>query len=253
MGILVRADPRLLRRAIAASLAVHLFFAVFVPNRTAPQSTGEPIEALSFAHVMRAHIERPATAPTSAAPPATTIKSQKVTFARQKRELTTNLRKPQTRPTAQAGPIGNAAKAGAPHRIATRSTPLFAQAAASSVPANSQSSHRVETTPAPQATTASQQVASSGASDRGGELPFGAAQTPVLDPNVRERLQKTFSVHVTLLVTVGDDGHTKRVVFQPPIDPAIERQIETILAGANWDAAVCGGGISCEGVATIKL
>jgi hypothetical protein len=96
-------------------------------------------------------------------------------------------------------------------------------------------------------------VAGTGTSDRGGVLPFTAAQDPVLDPGVRAQLQQRFAVHVTLLVTVGEDGRTKRVVFQPPIDPQVEQQIEALLADANWDAAVCGGGVSCEGTATIKL
>jgi hypothetical protein len=74
-----------------------------------------------------------------------------------------------------------------------------------------------------------------------------------LDPGVRSQLQKIVSGHVTLIVTVGEDGHTKRVVFEPPIDPAAERDIQAILAQANWDAAVCGGGVTCDGVATIKL
>jgi hypothetical protein len=70
---------------------------------------------------------------------------------------------------------------------------------------------------------------------------------------VRAQLQQRFAVHVTLLVTVDEDGHTERVVFQPPLDTQTEQAIQQMLASANWDAAVCGGGVSCEGTATIKL
>jgi hypothetical protein len=108
-------------------------------------------------------------------------------------------------------------------------------------------------TPQPQASVDARPVDGSGASDRGGVLPLGAAQDPVLDPAVLAQLEKRFNVHVTLVVTVGEDGHTKKVSFQPPLDPQTEREIEDVLADANWDAAVCGGGVSCEGVATIKL
>jgi hypothetical protein len=87
----------------------------------------------------------------------------------------------------------------------------------------------------------------------GGYLPFGAEQpTPVLDPAVRKQLD-ALDAHVTLVVTVGDDGRTTSVVFTPPIDASIENHIRALLADANWDPAVCGGGVSCEGQATIKL
>lgn len=76
---------------------------------------------------------------------------------------------------------------------------------------------------------------------------------PVLDPHVRAQLTARFNVRVTLIVTVGDDGRTKRVEFHPPLDPQTEAQIRRLLADANWDPAVCGGGIACQGIATIKL
>jgi hypothetical protein len=60
-------------------------------------------------------------------------------------------------------------------------------------------------------------------------------------------------VHVTLVIDVGDDGRTENVVFSPPLDPQVETRIRALLADATWDPAVCGGGVSCEGSATIKL
>ena len=75
----------------------------------------------------------------------------------------------------------------------------------------------------------------------------------MLDPRVKSALIQRFNVHVTLLITVGDDGRTKKIEFRPPLDAQTQRAIQTLLADASWDAAVCGGGVSCEGVATIKL
>ncbi|MDQ2991906.1 MAG: hypothetical protein M3R30_03665 [Candidatus Eremiobacteraeota bacterium] len=96
------------------------------------------------------------------------------------------------------------------------------------------------------ATTTNNHVAS-------GFMPFGAtAATPVLDPSARHQLE-ALNVHVTIVVIVGDDGRTKSVRFDPPIDKALEGQIQDLLASANWDPAYCGGGIPCEATATIRL
>jgi hypothetical protein len=108
---------------------------------------------------------------------------------------------------------------------------------------------------APQATStpANRAVASVGGHDTGGYMPFGAEQPdPVLDPGIRKQLV-SLGVHVTLVVTVGEDGRTKSIVFDPPVDQQLEGRIQSLLADASWDPAVCGGGISCEGRATIKL
>jgi hypothetical protein len=110
-----------------------------------------------------------------------------------------------------------------------------------------------ETQPQPTATPVAREVSSVGGHEAGGYLPFGAQQPdPVLDPNVLKQLAG-LGIHVTLLVTVNEDGKTESVVFIPPIDPKIEKQIQSMLADAAWDPAVCGGGVSCEGRATIKL
>ncbi len=74
----------------------------------------------------------------------------------------------------------------------------------------------------------------------------------MLDPGVRQQLS-ALGTHVTLIVTVGNDGRTENVVFQPPIDSQLESKIRSLLADASWDPAVCGGGVSCEASATIKL
>jgi hypothetical protein len=74
----------------------------------------------------------------------------------------------------------------------------------------------------------------------------------VLDPDVRKQLDG-MGAHVTLTVTVGEDGRTENVAFDPPIDPQLEARIRSLLADATWDPAVCGGGVACEASATIKL
>lgn len=252
MVIRARDNNRLLLTALTASLIAHLFIAGFFPLWSIPQSEGlQPIEALSFARVIRVQIQRLAASTQPVAIPETKRHAQTVSFARHKSELSANTHKPQARPTAMNGPVGPLLAA--PRHIAVhRPAPLYARAPSSAAPAVSSQNVPAQT-PQPLASSANHAVAGTGVSDRGGVLPLGAAQDPVLDPSVREQLQKRVNVHVTLLVTVGEDGHTKHVAFQPPIDPQLESAIEAILADANWDAAVCGGGVSCEGVATIKL
>jgi hypothetical protein len=216
-----------------------------------PQSQGlQPVEAISFARIARVELRKPRAAAPAVAMPETTHHSQQVSFARHKNELSAHTLKPHAKPTAVNGPEGKLAAA-PQHIIARREAPLYARAPATAMPVSSSVS-TAQQTPQPEATLEEHQVAGSGASDRGGVLPLGATQDPVLDPAVLAQLAKRIS-HVTLIVTVGEDGHTKNVTFQPPLDPQIEKQIESILADANWDAAVCGGGVSCEGVATIKL
>ncbi len=106
-----------------------------------------------------------------------------------------------------------------------------------------------QTSPSP----AARAVASVGTHQSGGYLPFGAEQPdPVLDPGVRKQLD-ALGVHVTLVVTVGDDGKTETIAFDPPLDAQLEDHIRSLLADASWDPAVCGGGVACEGRATIRL
>ena len=252
MVIRAQDSNRFLVGALAASLCVHLVIALFLPVWTPAQSEGlQPIEALSFARVIRVQMQRLASATRPVTVPDTNRRARKVSFARHKSELTAKNMKRQARPSAVNGPMGPVAAA--PKRVlASRPAPLFARAPASSAPLTSNENVSAPS-PQPQNTVGPHAVGGAGASDRGGALPLGAAQDPILDPGVRSQLQKIVSGHVTLIVTVGEDGHTKRVVFEPPIDPQAERDIQAILAQANWDAAVCGGGVTCDGVATIKL
>lgn len=242
---------RLLWRALAASLGLHLLLALFLPVWTAQVSAGlQPIENISFARLTHVTIQRRAPAALPAAQPRTRRRAQTVSFDRTRAELTAKTRSPHVHPSAQAQPVGHA-RAAAPRLVARRSLAPYARPAATAGTALQQAPPAP--TPAAATTVAPHPVDGNGASNRGGVLPFGATQDPVLDPSVQEQLARRFAVHVTLLVTVGEDGRTKRVVFQPPIDQATEQAIEALLSDASWDAAVCGGGVSCEGTATIKL
>ena len=241
---------RLLWRALAASLGLHVLLALFLPVWTAQFSGGlQPVEAISFAKIMRVEIRRPSAKSLPAALPRTTHKAPVVSFAHSRAELTAPRNKPSAHPITQSGPSGRVAAA--PKPIAAHQAPIYARPAATAEISTQQA--QPAPTPAPQASQADQNVNGTGSNDRGGVLPPGYFQAPVLDPAVRAQLQQRFTVHVTLLVTVDEDGHTERVVFQPPLDAQTEQAIQQMLASANWDAAVCGGGVSCEGTATIKL
>lgn len=253
MSVAVRTgkDHKLWERALIASLAIHLIIALFLPAWMPKESQGlQPVESISFAHLIRIEIARPHAGAPAVAVPRTIHHAQRVSFARQKTELSVHRKHPTVRPTAVEGPAGKVAAAPKPVRL-QRAAPLYARAPATAMPVTVTSSVARET-PQPQASVENRQVAGAGTADRGGVLPFGATQDPVLDPGVLAQLQKLYS-HVTLLVTVDENGRTKSVDFQPPLDPQAEQRIEALLASANWDAAVCGGGVSCQGVATIKL
>ncbi len=241
---------RLLWRALAASLGLHLVLALFLPVWTAQFSGGlQPVEAISFAPIMRVEMQRPSAKSLPAALPRTMHRAPNVSFAHSRAELTAPRRKPAAHPVTQTGPSGQVAAA--PKLVAQRHTPLYARPAATADVSTEQAAPAPS--PQPQASQAQQTVNGIGQNDRGGVLPPGYYQAPVLDPGIRAQLAQRFGVHVTLVVTVDEDGHTKAVQFQPPLDAQTERAIETMLASATWDAAVCGGGVSCEGTATIKL
>ncbi|HEY9181171.1 MAG TPA: hypothetical protein VIO32_10665 [Candidatus Baltobacteraceae bacterium] len=241
---------RLLWRALAASVGLHLLIALFLPVWTMQVSAGlQPVEAVSFAHILRIRIQRPAAQSLPAAVQRTQRRAPAISFARTKAELTALHGKPVARPTAQAGPKG--ILAAAPRLVAAQNAPLYARPDAKAGVSTKQAPPAPP--PQPQATLASRAAAGSGSSDTGGAMPLDAYQPPTLDPAVLAQLQKRVAVHVTLIVDVGEDGRTKEVQFQPPLDAQTETAIRTLLADANWDAAICGGGVSCAGKAEIKL
>jgi hypothetical protein len=245
-----RDGNRLLWQALAASVGAHLLLALFLPVWTAQVSAGlQPVEAISFAPIVRIKLQRPAAKSLPAAVPRTTHRAAVVSFVHSKAELAAPKHKPAARPRSHTGASGRIAAA--PRLIAAHQAPLYARPAASADISTQQAAPAP--TPQPQASQSEYAVNGSGENDRGGMLPFGGTQPPTLDPAVRAQLQQRFGVHVTLVVTVDEDGHTKTVDFQPPLDAQTEHAIEALLANANWDAAVCGGGVTCQGVATIKL
>jgi len=86
-----------------------------------------------------------------------------------------------------------------------------------------------------------------------GFLPFGAVQPdPVVNPDALDQL-RALGIHATLVVTVGDDGHTKDIEFRPALDSSSESRVHDVLQNVRWDPAVCGGGVACEGHATITI
>jgi hypothetical protein len=242
-----------LRRAFAASLGIHLAVAFLIPIWPALLPQGpEAVETLSFAHIAHIHIEKHADArPLPVAMPRTTRRSSTVSFARKHSELSAKNHNPHSRPTPVNGPQGLVAAA--PRLVPAReAVPLVARAPGTRIPKEPTLQRAPGPLPNPQG-TANVAITGSGASDRGGVSPFGAEQPPILDPRVKTALLQRFNVHVTLLVTVDEDGHTKKIEFHPPLNDQTQKAIQTMLAAASWDAAVCGGGVSCEGVATIKL
>ena len=229
-----------LGRAFGASLILHGVLALIFPLFAAPASTGSaPTEQISFVRV--AHIaiaKRPRRQPLAPA----TRRSAQPPYARRAahaRRPATQRNNVGTVPIALGADRSAPAAAGMPHDVAV---------VASEQP-------RPLETGAPNVPAANSAPNSTGKKDVGGVMPFGAdLPEPVLDPKVRAELVRRFaSVHVTLLVTVGDDGRTKNVEFHPPLDARLQAEISAVLAAANWDAAVCGGGIPCTGHTTITL
>lgn len=243
-------DNRLLWRALAASLGAHMLLALFLPVWTAQISGGlQPIEAISLAPVMRVRMERPSAKSLPAAVPHTVHRARVVSFAHSRAELSAPRHRPASRPLTQNAASGRVAAA--PSIVPQQHVALYARPAASADVSAREAAPAP--TPQPLASQAQYAVSGAGANDRGGTLPLDATQPPTLDPSVRAQLQSRFSVHVTLLVTVDEQGHTKTVEFQPALDAQTESAIKALLASASWDAAVCGGGVTCEGMATIKL
>ena len=223
-----------MRIGFGTSLVLHLLLALSIPSLMWFSSATQTIETITFVHLRPITIQTPkprveparATAPKHALQPRVAIVRQKSVAPRAHRLLA----KPKSQVT----------------EAPTVSTQTNVASAAAG--------NAVEATPQAPSTPAQNEVASAAQKHQtGGYLPLGAEQPdPVLDPNVHKALA-ALSVHVTLIVTVGDDGRTKSIVFQPPLGTQLESKIQAMLADASWDPAVCGGGVPCEGRAIIKL
>ena len=225
---------RAMGRALLVSFGLHACALALIPALAwlpTPEST---VETVTFTHV--AHIEIvPRTRRPQPRPMAPHHRSAVVISEAERVELA----RVSHRPVASPPPSSV-------YRVS--SAPVVAAA-----PRPGHGTAPVVSAPQASATPAPREVSSIVGRNVGGTLPFGAEQPdPVLDPGVRKELA-ALGVHVTLVVTVGDNGKTKSVEFQPAVDPPTQTRIEALLADASWDPAVCGGGISCEGRATIRL
>ncbi|MBV9148980.1 MAG: hypothetical protein JO024_03880 [Candidatus Eremiobacteraeota bacterium] len=244
-----------LRIALYVSLGLHGIAALFFPTfATAPAATVETMTTISYQRVQHVALQSRPTAPHSVA----ALNAKRVV-------LPHIVRQRATAPTHKA-------RATKPHRHAVPKPTPGAATQTQRFAVGGPSASPVPATPAPVAltrTTAPSIAAPSaapappqehreipnahGSGTRSGIGMFGEIQDPALAKPVMDQLLRRFKLNVTLIVTVGDDGRTKQIEFHPPITPAVENQIRTLLADANWDPALCGGGIACEGKATIKL
>ena len=228
-------NSRLMGSSVA-SVALHVVAALLIPALAWMPSTAPPVETVRFLHVTRIVIEpRPKSVPQprAQAPHHSTVVVRS-------RSTQIELAHVVSQKKASPPPLMNRDVSVAP--VTGQS-----QVGKGTV------ANVSETEPQPSASPADREVASVGERSAGGYLPFGAQQPdPVLDPNVLKQLGG-LGIHVTIVVTVDENGKTETVSFVPPIDPKTEKQIESMLADAAWDPAVCGGGVSCEGHATIKL
>jgi hypothetical protein len=221
-------------QATLASVTIHMLAALAIPALAWTASTAAPVETVSFSHILHIVLTPPrAPRPPRAVAPHHDSKPA-INFANNVRLVT---ERPHRRASPEPAVASNAPAAPAVASVV--------RAGAGNAPGDAPPN----ATPSP----AARAVASIGARQVGGYLPFGAEQPdPVLDPAVRKQLD-ALNVHVTLVVTVGDDGRTESVAFEPPVDTQLEDRIRSLLADANWDPAVCGGGVACEARATIKL
>jgi hypothetical protein len=224
-----------MERATLASVGIHVAVALAIPALAWTASSAVPVETVSFTHILHVTIvpTRPPLPPPRAVAPRHDPKAN-VNFA-------SRIHLVPARPKLH-GPSAPAIATNAP------AAPALGIVQRAGVGSSSKDA-APDVTPSPEARA----VASVGTHQNGGYLPFGAEQPdPVLDPGVRKQLD-SLGAHGTLVVTVGNDGRTENIVFSPPLDPALESRIRSLLADASWDPAVCGGGVACEAQATIKL
>jgi hypothetical protein len=228
-------SSRLMGRALLASLVIHALAITLIPALSWTPTSGATVETITFTRIAHIEIEpRRVTQPPPRA--AAQHRSTVVVVAHASRRELQHV----THHRAASPPPAVAEK--------IASAPTVAASPKAGV-----ESGNGDAVPRTAATPVQRAVASAVGHNTGGYLPFGAElPVPVLDPGVVKQLT-SLGVHVTLIVTVGDDGKTKNIVFQPPVDEQTKTRIESLLADASWDPAVCGGGISCQGQATIKL
>ena len=222
-------------RATLVSVVIHVLAALAIPALAWTASSGAPVETVSFTRILHVTI----TPPRTPKPPPRAI------APRRQPKAAVNLAAKVRMATLAPHPHASRENAIATNAPAAPAVGTIARAGVGTADSNAVP----DATPSPQVRA----VASVGTHQSGGYLPFGAEQPdPVLDPGVRKQLD-ALGAHVTLVITVGEDGRTMNVSFDPPVDQELESRIRSMLADASWDPAVCGGGVACQGQATIKL
>jgi hypothetical protein len=216
---------RLLARALLASLALHLLVFALIP-RLVSSGNGPAIETLSIVRIISISV-RPATPAPAPLPVHVTA----------------------PRPQAHAPAPARHARVIALHPAARR-----AHVPATTAPAPAAAVQSQSAPPAPSAAATPQPTSAPQPQQPvAGMMPLGVDEpVPVLERSARQALV-ALGVHVTLTIDVDARGRTTKVSFSPDLDPSLEAKIRELLSEASWDPAVCGAGLACEGVATIRL
>lgn len=225
---------RLLYRAVAISLALHLIIAVFFPALVTVGGDGPAIQTISFVRTIHISVVPPhpvahqqAAVAVERAPIAAVVVPPRPSSAEHQRDR-----------RLERGRVSRAPIAGIVQHKGSTAAGIEASASPAAVTATPDT-----------ATVASSETRE----NTGGYMPLGAQeQNPVLDPAVAAAL-RALGAHTTLTIGVDENGKTKSVSFAPDVDVAIEAQIRSMLASARWDPAICGAGVACEGRTTIKL
>ncbi|MDQ6929695.1 MAG: hypothetical protein M3126_03380 [Candidatus Eremiobacteraeota bacterium] len=240
------ADRRL-GNALAASLVLHAFFALFFPLYASHSAQApDAVTTISFQKIAHVSVRVPAPHPVVAR--ASVVVPKSVLHPRPKRPHPAKphasaLRRPVRHSILAPAKAPSVAAAAPAKDVAAQ--PALGTSASATAPPLAAAQPNVQ----PQSNAANVR----GPAETGGHGPFLASQDPMLEIGARQELQRRFKMNLTLVVVVSEDGKTQAVEFHPPVGPEVEKQIRDILADARWDVAICGGGIACEGKATIKL
>jgi hypothetical protein len=239
--------------ALVASLVFHALLFALIPNVRSNAPAPDTLETISFTKIQ--HISVSAPHPAVAAHALATVAKTPVAPTPAPRAA---------KPRPAAHPVKQSRASVKPVPTPGARTPVnaFAVAKQAGTPAPVTNAAPAASAAAPVQTAAPQSVSrkqdqevahTTGTTQSGGAFAFGDTHDATLDPNVTKELKRRFKIHLELLVYVSDDGKTQRIEFHPSPGPDIEQQIRDLLKDAHWDAAVCGGGLTCESKATITL
>ncbi len=240
-----RSDRRL-RRALAASLALHACAALLFPRLAATPVPGpEVLEKISFQKIARLSVRSHAAAAARSAPPVARTPKHAALHARRQKGR-------KKAPTQhQHAPVRVAPTPGAPSETLAATGAETAAPQHTSPPARKASaapSIRASANPASSERTTGRALDTSG-----GQQPFLAEQPPALETGALQELRHRFKMRATLIVEVSEDGKVKNVQVRPPASADVQRQIRDLLAQAHWDPAVCPTGLTCDGTWTLDL